>query len=222
MQFTEIIYHRKRKNQGGLPTCKRSAVKDNTILTPGLSSIALCEGGSEKTSSGFIALRRGKEENLRFWVKLCLTAQWSEAFRLRPTGYAATSAASFAIFFGKKNGGACLVGEKLGNNCFSFTAENISSFICYHHPEMADLSKELLFKINGKECHCTPEFPEDSPDYTMKVQFKLSWFIKSFDQKQGLLQKVQILQQPLTLIFSSYLYSRVTSEIAAASVPVIL
>lgn len=70
--------------------------------------------------------------------------------------------------------GARLIGENLGNNCFSFTAENISSFICYLHPEMADLSKELLFKINGKEYHCTPEFSEDSPDYTMKVQFKLS------------------------------------------------
>ena len=30
MQLTEIIYHRKRKNQGGLPPCKQSAVKRNT------------------------------------------------------------------------------------------------------------------------------------------------------------------------------------------------
>ena len=35
---------------------RRSGVKGNTILTPGLSSIALCEGGSEKTSSVFICV----------------------------------------------------------------------------------------------------------------------------------------------------------------------
>ena len=29
----KVTYHRKRKNQGGLPPCKRSAVKGNTILT---------------------------------------------------------------------------------------------------------------------------------------------------------------------------------------------
>ena len=32
--FCKVIYHRKRKNQGGLPPSKRSAVNDNTILTP--------------------------------------------------------------------------------------------------------------------------------------------------------------------------------------------
>jgi len=26
-QTPQVIYHRKRKNQGGLPTCKRSAIK---------------------------------------------------------------------------------------------------------------------------------------------------------------------------------------------------
>ena len=35
-----------------------------------------------RDKSGFISLRRGKEENLRFWVKLRF-AQWSEALRLR-------------------------------------------------------------------------------------------------------------------------------------------
>jgi len=51
MQFTEIIYHRKRKNQGGLPPFKRSAgafLIRNTILTPGLSSAALAKEEGRK------------------------------------------------------------------------------------------------------------------------------------------------------------------------------
>lgn len=66
--------------------------------------------------------------------------------------------------------GARLTGENLGNNRFEFTAENISSFVCYLHPEMADLTKDLFFKVNGREYRCTPEPADDHPDYTMLVR----------------------------------------------------
>ena len=70
--------------------------------------------------------------------------------------------------------GARLTGENLGENHFAFTAENVSSFICRLHPEMADLSKELYFTVNGKEYRVTPEADSAHPDYTMKVQLVLN------------------------------------------------
>jgi len=65
--------------------------------------------------------------------------------------------------------GARLTGENLGGNCFEFTAENVSSFICRLHPKMADLSKPLCFKVNGREYALVPEETAEHPDYTMKV-----------------------------------------------------
>ena len=66
--------------------------------------------------------------------------------------------------------GARLTGENLGNNRFVFTAENVSSFVCRLHPQMADLSKELDFTINGKKYRVAPEADTTHPDYTAKVQ----------------------------------------------------
>ena len=70
--------------------------------------------------------------------------------------------------------GSRITGENLGNNRFTFTAENISSFTCRLHPEMADLSKELYFTVNGKEYRVTPEADTTHPDYTAKVQLVLN------------------------------------------------
>ena len=52
--------------------------------------------------------------------------------------------------------------------------ENISSFTCRLHPEMADLSKDIYFTVNGKEYRVTPEADTTHPDYTAKVQLVLN------------------------------------------------
>ena len=56
MQFTEIIYHRKNKNQGGLPPCKHRRCVFNQKHHPYSRLVlrSLGEGGREKTSSVFI------------------------------------------------------------------------------------------------------------------------------------------------------------------------
>ena len=51
-QTPQVIYHRKRKNQGGLPTCKRSAVKRNTSTRrqAATSSVFICSADYAVTS----------------------------------------------------------------------------------------------------------------------------------------------------------------------------
>ncbi len=66
--------------------------------------------------------------------------------------------------------GARLIGENTGGNFFEFSAENIKSFICYLHPAMADLSKKLTFKVNGKLCKYKLSEISDHPDYTAKAE----------------------------------------------------
>lgn len=65
--------------------------------------------------------------------------------------------------------GARLIGENLGNNKFEFTAENVRSFICRLHPDMADLTREVEFRVNGKIYCCKIETDISSADYTAKA-----------------------------------------------------
>ena len=102
MQFTEIIYHRKRKNQGGLPPCKHRRCAFNQ------KHIHLLTGGNFTGSASWPLHKRNEMERLHkqgfsffvkmwrknfvFWVKsFC----WHKSVKRR-------LASSFAIFLAKK------------------------------------------------------------------------------------------------------------------------
>ena len=62
-----------------------------------------------------------------------------------------------------------LIAENLGDNVFDFDCRNICSFNCYLHPAMADLSRPVEVRINGRKMLCTPQPDHTLPDYTAKI-----------------------------------------------------
>ena len=50
-----------------------------------------------------------------------------------------------------------------------FTAENVKSFVCFIHPLMADLDRELMIKVNGKTASYRIENDCSLQDYTAKM-----------------------------------------------------
>lgn len=74
----------------------------------------------------------------------------------------------------KEYPGARLIAENLGNNVFEFQAENINSFICYLHPQMADLSKPVEARVNGKSYFCHAQQCSGKADYTALINIRLA------------------------------------------------
>ena len=151
-QTPQVIYHRKRKNQGGLPTCKRSAIKK--LLHP--------YSRSEKTSqverkrnvfTSKSSLEFGEDVKKTFgfeWRAFVGTKAWREDLRLRS-----------AIFFAKKMAAGnfyrhppfwtAFWGEKLR----TVTAKHTEIFnLKFFNTSLANNTS--LGQVSGKRLHSLP------------------------------------------------------------------
>ena len=69
--------------------------------------------------------------------------------------------------------GARLVAENAGNNTFVCTAENVAEFTVFLAPSMADVTKDVVLMVNGREYKASPQVLEGHRDYNYQISVSL-------------------------------------------------
>ena len=69
--------------------------------------------------------------------------------------------------------GARIVAENKGGNCFEISCENVAGFTLFLSSCMADVDRELLLRVNGREYRAMPLASQEKKDYSHQVKISL-------------------------------------------------